>query len=287
MLPRLAMLLFLFVISGCGHVKTAKELYREAVRTYGECEIVSQTESDELTKLVLRDELQGFEYTISSGMQDIVIDGSSFGSVQNTGSTFQTALADYVFSQCLNDLEEICESAGAVCDTDDISFFIVMADNAGDAEKAALACAEVIQAYNLNGRMDNWAIECYERGTESPYYSERFGSVVLPDIEWISREQEIINYYTEMARMQTDEKAEYLRKEEKIFADTGADLDRVVYVLGSDIPTENTSPVTFYYFRASDGTEYYLCDFNYYAENHYDYAWYTNYHDVVPGSGDE
>jgi hypothetical protein len=274
--------MMLFVLSGCGHVRSAKDLYSEAVRTYGECEIISQTENEEHTVLVLRDKLQGFEYTISSGMNDIMIDGSSFGSVENTGSTFHKALCDYVFSQCMDELEEICENYGAVCDTQDIYFFRIGAKNAKDAENAALACAEVLQSYNLNGRMDNWEMPCYRYEGESFYNSDRFGSVKLPNIEWISREQEKTNYYIEMAHYQTDSNAQFLRKEEGTFADTGADLNRVVSELGSDYPTEGTSPVMFYYFRASDGTEYFMCDFNYYDDDHYEYQWYTNYFDVVP-----
>ena len=274
--------LMLTALSGCGRIKSADELYKLAVRTYGECEIVSQTENEDGTVLVLRDNLQGFEYKMTSGMNDIVIDGSSFGSVENTGSTFSKALSEYVFSQCLDELETICEEAGGTCDTEDVSFFIIRTETAEEAEKAALACAEVIQAYNLQGRMDNWELACYQGDGSTHTYSVRFGSVKLPNIEWISHEQEIINYYSEMARMVTDEKAQYVRSEEGIFSQTGADIDRVVQVLGTDYPTEGSSPVTFYFFRASDGTEYYLCDFNYYDDDHYNYSWFTNYADVVP-----
>ena len=274
--------MMLFVLSGCGHVRSAKDLYSEAVRTYGECEIISQTENEDRTVLVLRDKLQGFEYTISSGMNDLMIDGATFGSTEHTGSTFHKALCDYVFSQCKGELEEICKNYGAVYDTQDIYFFRIGAENAKDAENAALACAEVLQSYNLNGRMDNWEIPCYRLGEKGGYTSDRFGSVKLPNIEWISREQEKTNYYVEMAHYQTDANAQFLRKEEGTFADTGADLDRVVSVLGTDYPTESTSPVMIYYFRASDGTEYFMCDFNYYDDDHYEYQWYTNYFDVVP-----
>ena len=276
--------LMLFVLSGCGHVRSANDLYKEAVRTYGECEIVSQTEEEDRTVLVLRDSLQGFEYKMTSGMSDLSIDGSTFGSVENTGSTFSAALSDYVFSQCLDDLEAICEEYGGTCEVGNVYFFIIRTENAELAEKATLACAEVIQSYNLKGRMDNWEIPCFSLEGNLFATAERFGSVKLPNIEWISREQEIINYYAEMARMVTDEKAQFVRSEEGIFSDTGADLRRVVSVLGTDYPTENTSPVTFYYFKASDGTVYYLCDFDYYDEDYYEYSWYTNYYDVVPGA---
>ena len=86
-----------------------------------------------------------------------------------------------------------------------------------------------------------------------------------------------MDYYTEMAHTQTDANAVFLRTEKGIFKDTGADLDRVVHVLGSDIPESPEDEVTFFYFRSSSNEEYYLCDFNYYNEDYSKMAWYTNY----------
>ena len=215
MVKRKITLIFMMIslavmMAGCGRIKTAKELYREAVRTYGKCEIVSQTEDEDGTVVVLRDELQGFEYSMYSGMHSIVIDGSSFGSVENTSSSFDSALNDYVMSECLGDLEEVCASSSAGCYVSDFDFLVIRAENADDARTAALACAEMVQAYNLQGRLDGRAIVCYEAADDENeyYHHDRFGSVVLPDIEWISTEQETINYYTEMAQMQTDKNAQ-------------------------------------------------------------------------------
>ena len=123
----------------------------------------------------------------------------------------------------------------------------------------------------------------WEHNLEKNYYdTERYGSVVLPDIEWVDREQEVINYYTEMARIETDVNAQFIGKEEGTFADTGAELRRVESILGTDYPDEMSDPVTFYYFRASDGSEYFLCDFHYYDEEFRQANWYTNYREVVP-----
>ena len=82
---------------------------------------------------------------------------------------------------------------------------------------------------------------------------------------------------THRARSQTDSKAEFVRKEEKKFSDTGADLNRVVSTLGQDYPTEPDSPVTYYYFKSSKGEEFYLCNFLYRDENSAAYYYFTNY----------
>ena len=59
------------MMTGCGHVKSTKQLVKMAKRAHGACEVVSKEESEKCTSVRLRDKLQGFEYTISSSMQDI------------------------------------------------------------------------------------------------------------------------------------------------------------------------------------------------------------------------
>lgn len=126
--------------------------------------------------------------------------------------------------------------------------------------------------------MDGWEIRVYVGGEQTG--EERIGTITLPDIELVSVDEEQDQYYTWMAHMQTDPNAVFLRKEIKTFADTGADLDRVDHPAydGTSDPTSNSSPVTFHFLRASDGSEYYLCDFLYYEGESRDAPkWYTNY----------
>ena len=87
------------LLTGCGHVKSADKLVKSAKRTHGDCEVISKSESDEESKVVLKDKLQGFEYTITSSMHDINIDGSSFGSVPGTTDTFSLSLQAFVFDE--------------------------------------------------------------------------------------------------------------------------------------------------------------------------------------------
>ena len=87
---------------------------------------------------------------------------------------------------------------------------------------------------------------------------EMMGYVTLPNFEWSGRDQWKIDQYTEVAK-QLDPGAVYLRDERKIFSDTGYNLEEVT--LTGDCPKFEDAPVTYYYFKASDGGEFYVADF--------------------------
>lgn len=274
----LLLLAMVFVISGCGEPKSGKSLYKWAKNEYGDCTIVSITETDDKTVVILHDTLQDFDYKVISSMSKIIIDGSNFGSLSDTSDTFKRNLREKVISNVKDELDAICNKEGMRYEYGDSESIIsIFAETEKDGREVALKCAEILQKQNINNRLDNLCIDVVGNKYEKSYENENFGSVMLPNISWRTSDDELVEYYTKMARMQTDQNAEFLYSELKVFGDTGADLQRVVKVIGSDYPTERTSPVTFYYFRASDGNKYYLCDFNYYDEDYCNYAWYTNY----------
>ncbi len=266
---------------GCGSVRSAKSLYRMAKSTHGACTIVSENETDKKTEVVLHDKLQDFDYTVTSSINEISIDGSSFGSVPGTTDGFMVGLKQKVVSNVEVELNAACSMSGMHYEVDSDSssenLLIIYAGNAGDGERAAVKCAGFLQEQNKDNRLDGLMIVAGSNETDKYYKNEHFGSIKLPDITWRTPEDEDIDYYTEMAHQQTDKNAKFLRVEKGIFADTEADLDRVVRVLGTGYPKELNSPVTFYYFESSEGREYYLCNFNYYKDDEYHYEFYTNY----------
>lgn len=230
------------------------------------------------TIVVLHDTLQDFDYEVVSSMSEIVIDGSDFGSLPDTGDTFEKNLKEKVIANVKDELDAACNKEGMRYEyADGESIISIFAGSEQEGREVGLKCARILQGQNRNNRLDDLYINVLGNRYEKSYDNERFGSVKLPNISWRTPEDESVEYYTEMARMQTDKNAVFLHSELKSFADTGADLQRVVKVLGTDYPTERTSPVHFYYFRSGDGREYYLCDFNYYDEEYGTFAWYTNY----------
>ena len=264
-------------LSSCGKVKSAKELHKYAKKTYGECTVVSSTEDTKSTVLTVHDKLQDFDYNVSSSMQGIYIDGSSFGSVPQTSSDFDRKLDGKVISVAKDELDAVCSKYKVRMETDSFSLLVIRSNDENAAKTAASECAAILQKQNLNNRLDQRQIEAYADNEETCYHDEKYCIIILPDIKLLDKDDELILEYTQRARSQTDSEAEFIRKEEKKFSGTGADLNRVVSTLGQDYPTEQDSPVTYYYFKSSKGEEFYLCNFLYRDENSAAYYYFTNY----------
>lgn len=291
------------LLTGCGHVQSAKSLIKRAEKMHGKCKVVSKTETDEKTVVRLRDELQGFEYEVISSMNDINIDGSSFGSLPGTYDCFDMYLMSYVTDQIKFDLDKLCEKYNATYesgyDKEIIEFTINSPSKDSNAIKLVEEASKLCQEYNLENRLDGctisvghdnkWFKEKYPYPTDpETLYTEKgylyssagssiakhIGSAKLPDCTFRDKEAETDDYYLEMAQMK-NEKAQFIKKEKKTFADTGVSLDRVQHIYGEESPEKMSDSVTFYYFLA-DGKEFYICDFVD-CEND---TWYTNYGEV-------
>lgn len=266
-------LIIMATLTGCGRPRSVNSLYTEAKRNHGDCTIVSNNKTDKKTTVVLHDKLQNFNYEVSSYMMDITIDGASFGSMPTDSDTFEDELRKKVLENTKAEFDEICENNNVHYEFGER--LIVFAPDAKTAENASLEFSKIIQKHNLQSRLDGLTV--YAGGNEKYWDNEHFGSVVLPNIKWRNPEDELIEYYTEMAHMQTDENAVYIRTEKGTFQDTGAELEKVGRVLGTSYPENMNDEVTFYYFKSSSGKEYYICNFNYYDEDYYQMKWYTNY----------
>lgn len=288
--------------TGCGKVRNADKLISYAKRTHGACEEISRDESKDKTTVVLRDELQGFEYSVTSSMNDIWIDGASLGSLPNTSDSFGASLNSYVMENTRNEIEKTCAEYGAVADFEGgygIVELVISPDvSYNDAAQAAEKTAEIIQEYNLGNRLDGieitvahdgeWLSRVYDElrqngDTDSYIFSSagaaeacHMGSVKLPDCSFRNPEKEAEDYYLEMAQMKYSG-AVFIRKEIKTFADTGISLDRVQNSYNSlEPPVDDlTDHVMFYYFLA-DGKEFYICDFLDADTG----TWYSNFKDM-------
>lgn len=278
--------------TGCGHVKSAKSLQKLAASRYGDCELVQDLSNDKSSKIILRDKLQGFEYTFSSSMQDINIDGSSFGSLPNTSDGFYSGLSKYLQETTIKDVNAICDKYSVSLENNDI-FHVQTDDNKENAINAAEEIAKLLQNYNANNRIDNWTIDIsYSGAWLKNYYKTidrksleddyilssaggaelaHIGSVKIYDAKYRDIETEHIDNYTEFAK-RCDKSAIYIKTEEKKFSELGIPLDKVSETLGQYYPKTMDDVIKVYYFK-SDKQEFYICNF----VDSSTYTWYTNY----------
>lgn len=297
-------------LTGC-KPKGANALIRQAKREHGPCDVVSRETNEEGSVVVLRDQLQGFEYQVSSYMTDINIDGSSFGSLPNTTDTFDWALHFYVLDEAADELDAVCDEYGLSLSDDnnlcDCYWYQVDSSVSDeDAIEGIEKIAEIMQEYNLESRMDGWTIYLehdnewlsayYDELMSEPghdYYSDpeyehllspagggqlkHIGSVRLPDTSFRDEAKEAEDYYLEMAQMKNED-AVFIRSEQRPFSDTGVSLVYVVESYGQFYPHSEDDMVTYYYFEA-DGQEFFIC--NFLVNNNVEYGeWYSNYDEV-------
>ena len=268
------MLAGLFTLAGCScNARGARSLYLEAKLTHGDCSIVSESESDELTEVVLHDKLQDFDYKVVSSKTDINIDGANFGSAQHTTDYFKTGLKQMVLDKAGTEIDQAVNGRGLRYETDLLPtsdvFVCIFAEDKDKGIEAALEVAGIVQELNVKNRLDGMWIKVSNG-------DEQFGSVKLPDVKWRDPDDEMTDYYMEQISYQIDQKVEFLRKEQKTFADTGVDINSVHACYESCNPDSPDSPVTYYYFRAEDGKEYYMCDFMYTTNMGYN-LWFSNH----------
>ena len=299
-----------FSMTGC-KPRSARSLVRQAEREHGPCEVVREDTDDDGTVVVLRDELQGFEYQVSSRVSELNIDGSSFGSFASSADTFDWSLHNFVLDDAEVKIGSVCEEYGlSLSDSNNLSdCFWYQVDPSVSEDQAIEGIekiAEIMQSYNLESRMDGWTIYL-EHDDEwlSAYYDElmsvrghdyysdpeyayilssaggselqHIGSVRLPDTAFRDEAQEDEDYYLEMAQMKNED-AVFLRSEEVPFSDTGARLRDVVESYDQPYPQSNTDTVMVYYFEA-DGQEFFICNFQVYNDAAYS-EWYSNYDEV-------
>ncbi len=273
-MKKLLALLFGAVIcflTGCGSPKDSKALIKMAVKAHGDCEVISQSDTEEGAKVELHDKLQDFNYVVTSGMTGLFIDGTTLGHYPKTSDTFEKELAKKVFSNLKDEMDKVCADYKVTYETEDVQFLNIYAGDEESARKATEEMAKLIQTQNLKNRLDNHIIYAYN--ASSKY--DHFGSVKLPETSWRSLEDERIEFFTNLAH-ESDKGAKFLRIEKKKFSETGYDIKDVVQTLGEDCPKDGNSMVTLYYFESSEGSEFYIGNFYVYDENR-DYRRVTNY----------
>ena len=268
--------IILLGLTACGHPAKPAKLAREAKNLYGDAKMVNKVKTPIGYSVTMYDELQGFNYTMSSSLDQIGL----FNARPVITSDFTISLVrkiTYDEQMAIEDIEYKYDANLTVSS----ETVYVYSENPDNAKQAALEIADILQMNNLEGRLNGVEIRVNTLGTymaartgRKPETDEKVGTVTLPNKDWHSKEQDLINYYTILAK-EYDPDAVFLRKEETKLRYTGFDLEDIGGSNGA--PEFLDSPVTFYYFKASDGGEFYIGDFCLYEEDRTVLNEVTNY----------
>ena len=159
-------------------------MVKDAKNKYGDCEVVSKTETSDKTEVIVRDKAQEFEYKLSSKMSGMYIDGSYFGSLPSCSDTFYVELVNYTMAQGQTELDGICQKYGIEYECrpffyDELkgtaSFLCLTIPTTvteEQGEKIAEEVANVFQQYNVKNRLDGVQIRL-EHDTE--WFTANYG----------------------------------------------------------------------------------------------------------------
>lgn len=261
------------LLTSCS-VASEKEIIRYANEKYGEAELIrTDALSDDNIRCYFKDKEYGFEYYVSSYMNDIIIDGSYFGATENKGSDFDIQYYNYMndsLSDELSILENKYNIDISISDGTYIYYFAKINYKSQDTSNVAQVSKEVSDLYTSIDTRRYWKnldVEAYD------YNGNYLGAYHYVQGKWMTPEDEEDLLYIDNITNLTPN-AVYVGKELHPFTDTGVDVNDVVHVLGN--PEVKINSIITYYIFTVDGKEYYMCNFMI-MNDIGGYEWYTNY----------
>ena len=251
--------LLLFLLSGCGRLMTSSEVTRYAKLNFGDCNLIDEETVDDVITYTFEDKEYAFKYTVRAYMSTIDIDLASFGEVPSESSDFNKEYYKYLVS--LIEPELNYDKQYVTVEFEDTSTFtetpktlaglahVYSKDDKGIT--VAEQIGELFKKYDTRG----YYSECY-----IPVYQddERIGNYSLSLSSWRNADDEILDYFTELAQ-NYDSSAKYIRSEQKKFSELN--IDRSEVAPRTDKSVDNNTIVTFYYFSTNSG-EKFIADLN-------------------------
>ena len=137
-------------------VKSKGSLISYAKSEFGDCKFVSQevtgSGNDTVRTVYLIDEDTGIEYTVTSSMVDMNIDGSSFGYVEQTSSNFTNLYVDYILEDAEDDLDEVKEEYDF--ELDGFYLYFNSRPSSSQVEEAATKVRDIIGEHDTKGILE-------------------------------------------------------------------------------------------------------------------------------------
>ena len=197
----LAMLMFLCSCSISGR----RELIGYAEKHYGECKLLREEHkgsgNDEYRTVYLQDKETGIEYKVTSCLQNINVDGSSFGYVNDISSSFEVEYVDYLSSEADKKISSLERDYGCffVFSVDSIDIYFDNRVDVDTAYDAAESCDVILADIDVKGMRpvlynlyeDKAYLGCYEADSKTANASNTYNVIDYvhenydPDAEYI------------------------------------------------------------------------------------------------------
>lgn len=273
------LLLIILIFSSCS-VASTSAIQRYAKGEYGSAKYIGTEEEDEKSRICyFEDEEYGFVYCVASRVSDITIDGAKFGESESKSSDFGQCYCKYITEQVEEELLVLEEKYNVEIMTaqekygaegrqpsDYIVEIYCLSEKEQVPSEVALAVYELYKAYDTRNFWKDNKIGVYNAE------EEWLGNYEFRDNKFKTPEMIEHDYFVQQGKWKNS-KAEYVRKEQKIFKELGISIYDVGHVIGTPEITED-SIVTLYFFEV-DGKEFFVGDILM-----WDGAYYTNYDEV-------
>ena len=143
-------LISILVLCSCS-IKSKRQLISYAENEFGSCEFIKQDVTgqgnSEVRTVYLRDDDTGIEYTVTSRMTSLNVDGSILGYTEQTSSDFSGLYWDYVIDKTQAELDSISDKYNV--DLSDLSRIMFCSrPESGQAEAAASEVYSAIKQYD-------------------------------------------------------------------------------------------------------------------------------------------
>jgi len=264
-------------LGACSPASKKEALYY-AKNEFGKAEYVRTEEiDDDAVRYYFNDKEYGFEYCVTSSVNDILIDGAKFGETESKSSDFAKVYYEYVLVRVREDLDALEKKWDVrILDGFDAKAQLgyqyqlaeVYCRSTDDraASEVTGAVNELFASYDTRGYWENMDVPAYDAD------GNRLGTYSYKYDRWLTPEDERDVLYCEEIQ-KLNRKAKFVRKEQKVLKETDISLADIPDMVGEEPKTED-SIVTFYYFTV-DEREYYLADVLVWKEGAL--VWYSNY----------
>lgn len=274
------MLMTFLVFGGCStKLKTSDDALAYARIHYGAATLLNeQKEGDKKVIFTLKDKDYGFQYTVTSAISDINIDGSSFGKYESTYDDYMSCYRDFILEDSFEKFDLVKKKYNVETEIPDISLHSLMhiywkSSEISTAKDAAGQMADIFRSYEKKKLFNVYDVSVFDVNDNI------IGKCKISTGEWQDKEALYDKRVIDWAKNKHSN-VKYLNKVQKTFKDTGLspnDVNKFYYHSDINYPQNPDDPVIYYYFEWNH-KKFFVCDFwtTEYSE------WYTNYYEIFP-----